>query len=130
MIPPDFLRELKEVYRGVSQLPGFPIGHCLSVSEPLAKKFGLKLIRGFFVLDRSVDENPYRIEPHKWCEDSDERIIDLTAHQFNRGLDELLPEGVLVIEPGDPLNRRYLKTKTFDWHDYLDTGYVNGVLTL
>jgi len=50
-------------------------------------------------------------EDHAWCVDGTRRIVDLTADQFNPGLYNKLPRGLLIVDWGDPLYPRYRPTR-------------------
>lgn len=109
---PEINTQLRSIYEywlnEFSEFLEFPFFFCDDVSEDVARKTGLKLAGGFF----KTELTPWPLRnlwKHTWCEDSEGRIVDLTARQFNLGLwlPHHFPKGVVVIEPDHPMRQRY-----------------------
>lgn len=99
---------LETLYKMLSQDWKEVRGECSETAEQVAKQFGLLYVEGGFRLDvplRMGEKN--LIEDHAWCVDGVQRIVDLTATQFNPGLYNKLPMGVLIIGKEDLLFSRY-----------------------
>lgn len=108
-IDAKMVKELEAIYQEHLQFPGFPNGNCVRLSHEIAQKFGLTYSEGSFVLDFKPD-NTLEIDlPHAWCEDGNMTIVDLTASQFNKGLKNKVPDGVMFLKPEDELYLRYKK---------------------
>ena len=102
------LSRVEEVYLRFVSLDRFPVGKCKDVTDAL-KVLGLKQVGGWFQVDGPIPDLGIRPK-HNWSELEDV-IIDLTAAQFNPWLTEPVQPGILIINPQDPLYRKYLRVK-------------------
>lgn len=109
------LEILQEVYERLSQYPFFPTICSIASSEVMKKGFMKR--RGRFYTDlpddlRFIPSRNYR--GHAWNMDGN-KIVDLTAFQFNPFLyeDSRLPEGIIIIEPGNRSYSRYISNANF-----------------
>ena len=106
IISQDLEVELKQVYSRMSKLDDFPKSYCSEVSREL-EELGLEPQWGWFVLDFPMPDWPYDFESHTWSKTEEGIYIDLTAHQFNSGLEKPLSPGVLIVAPDSALRKRY-----------------------
>lgn len=105
--------ELEEFYRDNRPKVESVRGACQPFSVVVANHCGLTLAGGSFELDRAIDGDRTE-EDHWWCVDGTSRIVDLTASQFNAGLNYTeIAEGVTIVNPEDPLYKRY-KPREFE----------------
>ncbi len=114
-----FLTRVESIFEKVLQWPGFPYQYCDRAAFFLAKRIKeVQVAIGWFRLDQPVGlylpgwSKP--IEPHSWNIDKKGRIIDLTAFQFNEGLDYPLPPRPLVIEGDCFYANRYRKVTVIE----------------
>ncbi|MCL5125400.1 MAG: hypothetical protein M1511_13070 [Deltaproteobacteria bacterium] len=100
--------EFQLIYLRLKDETNFPAGYCWEASIRV-ESWGYRRVRGYFRLDTPIAEDGALFEPHGWNLDDQGRIIDMTASQFNDGLnhESQIPEGVLIIEEDDPLYNRY-----------------------
>lgn len=105
---------IENVFKEISLWPDFPYQKCDQASRFLASRLdGFRVVMGWFHLDQPLGlylpswKKP--IEPHTWNTDPWGRIVDLTAFQFNKGLNDPLPEKPIIIEPDCLLSTRYQK---------------------
>ena len=116
MVSDKLKKDLERIYKKYSKRNGFPRGLCVDASfevERKMKKSGVIKRNGYFLVDRVMPDSAknnwhYLVEWHSWCEYNGREIVDLTAHQFNNGLNEPIPTGLLIIKPDNPLFSRYL----------------------
>lgn len=85
---------------------------CNGVSTMISYYTDLIVKDGMFRVDKPYSKDLV-LAGHFWCEDVTGRIIDLTAIQFNEWLDTPLPEGVLLVNPGDDLYKRYMPANLY-----------------
>ena len=109
---PDIRKELEYIYDRFSKKEGFPKNYCQTICVVL-ERFGLHYQEGWFLLDHLMPDASdrkwrYIVEDHKWCKSHSGEIVDLTAPQFNDGLDQKIEDGVMIITPGTPLFQRYI----------------------
>lgn len=102
------VRGLQAYYDIVSRQWKDPRGECSEISIQVAKQFGLLYVEGKFRLDAPLRVGDIRLlEDHAWCIDGNMRIVDLTAQQFNSGLYNKIPRGVLIVRQEESLYSRY-----------------------
>ncbi len=108
-------QKLQQTYEDYVSRWDFPHFHCAEVSTQVALELGLLKIGGTFRIDRLMPENASLLSPypstleqfHFWNTDRKGRIIDLTAAQYNLGLNIPIPSGVVIIDKTSPLFQRY-----------------------
>lgn len=89
------------------QLNGVSLrGRCEEISEAAAQEFGLKVVKGWFNLDKPIEHGLF-VEPHTWNEDELGNIVDFTAHQFNGGLRFPIKPKVRIVTPQESFFERY-----------------------
>lgn len=86
-------------------------GRCQAMSGRVASQLGLGYVEGEFLLDHPLPGRRSTREDHAWNEAANGVIVDLTAEQFNQGLDNPAEHtsGLAIIERGDPRYRRYVR---------------------
>lgn len=108
-LTPELMIKINGVYEKLSSREGFPTGQCGQAMYDL-RKLGFQGIWGVFQVGIHGDLDT--LLGHSWAEDADQKIIDLTAAQYNnngeRSLKEVIPSGVLIIDQNNPLYRRYI----------------------
>lgn len=117
--PPDYtdtlILRLTQVYQESTIRPRFPEDACFWTTLRL-KNLGLKTSYGRFRLDKSMYQERGVYENHNWGLDHFARIIDLTLHQMNEGLDEKIPQGIVIIDKGSPFYQRFIPSNSkFNW---------------
>ena len=107
-LPRETIKAIRTLRREVRLTAGRLDGRCGAVSQALQAELGLLQRWGHLrLLDGAV------CWLHCWNETADGSIVDATADQF----EALFPGDILVLEPGDPLARRYLASppgRSFD----------------
>ena len=105
----DMVEGLQAFYSIISHDWRDSRGECSEVSAQLARQFGLLYVEGKFRLDTPLMSGTSKLEEdHAWCVDGNQRIVDLTAEQFNEGLSgNPIPKGVMIISNSDELFGRY-----------------------
>jgi|SRR3989338_6853907 len=109
-VEPRLQRALTEIYGRVSHMPLFPKGgECLTATVGLSLEYGLKGQAGWFLVDEPTDPEGVkdRFQTHFWTH-AGFTIYDLLHTQFNPFLKEQLPEGIIIVEMGNPLYQRYI----------------------
>lgn len=101
------MRKLLGIYQKFSSEKNFPYEFCADASQEVRRQSDLKTEQGFFLLDMPIRERRYLVS-HNWNIDRENNIVDLTAAQFNRGLQEPFPAGVVIISPEASDYWRYL----------------------
>lgn len=102
------VRGLEAFYEIESRSWKDPRGECSAISIQVARQFGLLYTEGKFRLDAPLQVGSQNVqEDHAWCIDGNKRIVDLTAEQFNNGLYNKIPKGLLIVKPEDALYLRY-----------------------
>lgn len=111
-LTPKLMIKINGTYEKFSSKKGFPTGYCGPTAWEL-RRLGFQGVLGFFQVGRSGDLDT--LKSHAWAEDADERIIDLTATQYNgeRFINGTIPSGVLIIDQNNPLYRRYVIRERF-----------------
>ena len=121
-VPQDVLEKTYRTYEFMKSMYDFPHFYCTMAAKALEYK-GIPHRRGWFLMDHPVPDTQerkgwkYVRAHHHWSSwgGGDEPgsvpdfIIDITAYQFNDGLDEKLPEEPLIITPEDPTFQRYVE---------------------
>lgn len=86
----DRIEQIQQVYDRYVAPWNYLGGRCAFVSRKVRDLgFGIE-IGGKFRLDVPIHAE-FKLEGHSWAFDAEGKIIDLTATQFNRGLNEQLP---------------------------------------
>src|SRR5688572_9126286 len=98
------LKDLAVIYRDQFKKPHFPSRFCGYVSS-MVEGLGFKIVDGNFMLDKPMNRG--KRYGHAWCVDIEGNIIDLTLTQFNKGLEQPVRKGILIIKPDDPLYRKF-----------------------
>ena len=107
-IDEESLRGLEVLYLELSHERGFPDAACVDTSKEIVQQLGFNYAEGHFRLDSPRQGSNLLKPTHAWCEDADGVIIDLTASQFNSGLEVPISKGVQIIKPNTPFYYRYL----------------------
>lgn len=103
---------LQEFFR--EQLKGeSPRGRCEEISEAAAKEFGLKIVKGWFNLDKPIEHGLF-VEPHTWNEDELGNIVDFTVHQFNDGLKFPIKPKVRIVTPPESFFKRHKRVEEIE----------------
>lgn len=100
-LTPELRKKIEKVYQEFSQKKGFPYD-CGIASPLLSVRLGLQMVKGYFRVDGPLNELP-----HVWTKDAGGQIVDFTAAQFNPYLEKHVPNGILIVQPGEPLYERY-----------------------
>ncbi|MDP2637458.1 MAG: hypothetical protein Q8P26_00150 [Candidatus Levybacteria bacterium] len=101
---PILMINLRLAYEQFSRSSEFPKGYCYPTALLLAKKLGLGIEQGYFMVDD--DRMPDR--RHAWNINKKGDIIDLTLAQFNPLLRQPIKSGVLIVKSRDSLYGRYV----------------------
>lgn len=110
LVDPCIRNQLIGIYNEYAGAAGFPMDYCEEVAGTINDRLGIPIQVGAFLLDkpRREDEELLIAYQHVFS-NLNGNIVDLTAHQFNRWLNNPLPRGVIVITASSPLYGRYVE---------------------